>query len=129
MTKELIICVIIIALIFAGDIVTQNYTKKAVEEATQGLNELREELIKDDVDSEILQTKISEISDKWNGRHKKLAYYIEHDEIEKVETDLSGVKGNIEVEEYSEATVEVDKTIYVLEHIKNKNIFNLENIF
>ena len=44
MTKELIICVIIIALIFAGDIVTQNYTKKAVEEATQGLNELQERL-------------------------------------------------------------------------------------
>ena len=60
---------------------------------------------------------------------KGIQNYIEHDEIEKVETELAGINGYIEIEEYKEAVVEIDKNIYILEHIKNKNLFDLENIF
>lgn len=129
MTKELVICIIIVALIFVGNIVTQNYTNDSVYVASESLNKLRDELIKENVDLEISKQKINEIHDEWFKRHEKLAYYIEHDELEKVETDLSAVRGYIEVEEFKEAVVELDRTVYVLEHIKHKNIFNLENIF
>lgn len=129
MLKELVICVIIVTLIFVGNIVTQNYTNNSVDITSEELNKLREEITKEQVNLEISNQKINEISSDWNNRHKNLAYYIEHDELEKVETDLSALKGYIEVEEYKEATAELDRTIYILQHIKNKNIFNLENIF
>lgn len=129
MTKEIFICIIIVALIFVGDLVTQNYTNDSISEASRNLSQLRDELVKEDVDFKILKEKIVEVRDDWDNRHRKLAYYIEHDELEKVETDLSALYGYIDVEEYEEAVAELDRTVYVLEHIKNKNVFNFENLF
>lgn len=129
MTKEFIICVIIVVLIVVGNVITQNYTNDSVKEASESLYELREELSKEEVNLDNAKRKIYEIYSDWSKRHDKLAYYIEHDELEKVKTDLTGIKGYIEMEEYSEAVPELDRTVFVLEHIKNKNILNLENIF
>lgn len=129
MIKEIVICIIIIVLIFVGDVVTQNYTNDSIGETSRNLSQLRDELVKEDADFKILKEKIVGVRGDWDNRHRKLAYYVEHDELEKVETDLSVLYGYIDVEEYEEAVVELDRTIYVLEHIKNKNLFNLENIF
>ena len=45
-----------------------------------------------------LKEKIKEIRADWNKRHKKLAIYIEHDELEKIETDLAGLNGYLDKE-------------------------------
>ena len=129
MAKEIVICIIIIFFIFVGDVVTQNFTKDSISEASRNLNVLRNELVKEDVDSELLKEKIIKVRGDWDNRHKKLAYYIEHNELEKVDTDLTVLYAYIQVKEYKEAVTELDRTVYVLEHIKNKNTFNLENIF
>lgn len=131
MLKESIISIIIIVLIIFGDIKTQNYTVVAVEETTNYLLELREVIAKDDdlVDIDIAKQKIDQIHEKWDERYELLTYYIEHDELEKVETEITGLKAYIDKEEFSEAVAEVDKSIYILEHIKDKNAFKLKNIF
>lgn len=129
MTKELWICIVIVILICVGDFFTQKYTKVCINEADSELRKLRRELMQENVDAEKTKTVMNELQEKWGKRHPKLSYYIEHDEIEKVETELAGINGYIEIEEYKEAVVEIDKNIYILEHIKNKNLFNLENIF
>lgn len=131
MTKELIISIIIVVLIFVGNTFTENYTNESVKEATQSLEKLREELIKDEdeIDTNIAKEKVDEIYEKWNIRHEKLAYYIEHDELEKVKTELTGLRGYIEKEEYSEAVPELDKSVYILEHIKDKTALKFKNIF
>lgn len=129
MTKELIISIIIVILIFIGDTVTQNYTKESVENTIQDLKELRQEMMDENVILESTINKIELIHQKWDNIYEKLAYYIEHDELEKVETELTGIKGYIDKEEYTEAVAEVDKSMYILEHIRDKNNFNLKNIF
>ena len=72
---------------------------------------------------------MEEIKKSWEARHDKLAYFIEHDELEKVETDLTSLKSFIETNSYSEATSELDKSVFVLQHIEDKYAFNLENVF
>lgn len=131
MTKELIISIIIVVLIFLGNSITENYTQESIDETTRNLTTLREEIIKsqDEVKVDIAKEKINNIYGQWNLRYEKLAYYIEHDELEKVKTELTGLKGYIEEEEYSEAVPELDKSIYILEHIKDKTALNLKNIF
>ena len=131
MAKELIISIIIIVSIFIGNAVTENYTKESVSETTQSLASLREEIIKDekDIDNEVAKKKVYDIYEKWSLRHEKLAYYIEHDELEKVKTELTELKGYIEKEEYSNALPDLDKSVYILEHIKDKTAINLKNIF
>lgn len=131
MTKELIISIIIVVLIFVGNSVTENYTGESVDETKQSLSDLREEIIKneDEIDVTSAKQKIDNIHEQWDSRYEKLAYYIEHDELEKVKTELTGLRGYIEKEEYSEAVPELDKSMYILEHIKEKTALNLKNIF
>lgn len=131
MTKELIISIIIVIFIFVGNAVTENYTKESIEETKQSLLDLREEIMKseEEIDINITIKKINNIHEQWDSRYEKLAYYIEHDELEKVKTELTGLRGYIEKEEYSEAVPELDKGIYILEHIKDKTALNLKNIF
>ena len=102
-----------------------NWLKKQVEK----FNMKPEEALVVTYDLELSKEKIEEIYDNWKNRYKKLAYYIEHDELEKVDTQLTGVKSYIEMEEFSETVPELDKAIFILEHINNKNIVNLKNIF
>ena len=72
---------------------------------------------------------MDEIYNKWMGFHDKLAFYIEHDELEKIETELTALKGDIEVKKYDDAITQLDKSIFILKHIKYKYKFNLDNIF
>lgn len=131
MIKELIISIIIVVAIFIGNAFTENYTKAAIDETTDSLSELRSEVGKNeqDIDAEGTKQKINQIQKEWNVKYEKLAYYIEHNELEKVKTELVGLKGYIEKEEYSEALPSVDRSIFILEHIKEKTQVNLKNIF
>lgn len=129
MLREFVICIVIIIVILFGNNVTENYTKESVEHTSKSLNQLREEIKKDNISNDVAKQQIIKIHDEWNDRHNKLAYYIEHDELEKVETDLTALKSYIETEEYEEAISELDKGVFVLKHIEEKNEFNLQNIF
>lgn len=131
MIKELIISLFIVVLIFLGNTITDNYTKKSVDETSSDLLNLREELIKqeNEINFDIAKQKMDNIYQNWNLSCEKLAYYIEHDELEKVNTELTGVKGYIENNEHLDAIPELDKSIFILEHIKDKSAFNLKNIF
>ena len=129
MLKESIICVIIVIVIAFGNNVTQNYTKETVSELTSELTLLREEMAKQDVNNEKTQDKIEKIYEQWQKRHDKLAYFIEHDELEKVETELISIKSYIESEQYEDSVDELDKSVFILQHIEDKYAFNLQNIF
>lgn len=127
MQKELVICVILVILIIIGDIVTQNYTKNTVRYITGELESLKQSLFEKDDDK--ADKEISKIDNKWKDVHDKLAYYIEHDELEKVENNFTACKSLAKTGEYEQSISELEKTVYVLEHITDKYSFNLVNIF
>ena len=131
MWKEAIICSIIIITILIGNQVTQSYSVETVEEITIKLEELKQEMNKEqeNINHEKINEKIEDIFNKWNERHDKLAYYIEHDELEKVETNLTSLKSYIKTNPYAEAVCELDKTVFILKHIEDKYVFNLQNVF
>ena len=78
---------------------------------------------------ENIKNKKEEIKKEWENIHDKLAYFIEHDELEKVKTDLTALNSFIETKEYAEAISELDKCVFVLKHIEDKYAFNLQNVF
>lgn len=131
MWKEIIICTIIIVTIAIGNNITQNYSVKTIETITSKLRELKIEMKEkeENIDNEKIQEKVNNIFNEWTQRYDKLAYYIEHDELEKVETNLTSLKSCIETNSFSEAVDELDKCTFVLKHIKDKYMFNLQNIF
>ena len=127
MMKETIICVIIVVLIVSLDIFTQGYTQRATSEITQIFKELKEEMLIENKDQ--IDNKVKILDEKWGQKHDALAYYIEHDEIEKVDTAIVSLKSYVETKDYSSAVAELDEGKFVLEHIQKKNAFNLENVF
>lgn len=127
MYKETIICIIIIVVIITLDFFTQNYTTKTAGDITENLKELKEDIESNDTDS--TQKKLKQLDEKWDEKHDKLAYYIEHDEIEKIDTAFIKVKSFVENDDIPSAVAELETSKFVLEHIEKKYKFNLQNIF
>ena len=127
MFKESVICIIIVVVIFSLDVFTQDYTNKTTLEITKIFSDLKEQILKED--KEQITKQIASLEESWKGRHNKLAYYIEHDELEKVETQLAVINGQMESKLYDEAVVEIERCKFILEHIADKTAFNIKNIF
>ena len=120
----LIISITIIVVIVSLDFFTQNYTNDSIKQTTIMLDDLKEKIKKDNNISNI-----DELANSWENRRKKLAYFIEHDELEKVDTNLTNLKSYIEVSDLEMAINSIDEAKYILEHIKQKSSFSLVNVF
>ena len=129
MYREIIISVLIIVSIFTFDKMTQRYTDKAINDAIQDLNKIKQNIKEEIIDNKEVVKKCNEKYQKWLRYHKYLAFYIEHNELEKVEINYVAGKSLIEMEKYEEAISEIEKTIFVMQHINDKYSVNLENIF
>ena len=141
MKKELIICSAIVIAIIIGNILTQGYTKEVVLSMDEELENLKEDLLQEEVDTEKVAGKITNIREEWEKRYQKLAYFIEHDELEKVETEnetieiirketeLTSLQANIETKEYKQGIPDLQKCIFILDHIKDKSSLQIKNIF
>ena len=138
MYREIISIIIIIFLIISMDMITEKYTKKTVEDISNKLIEVRNigSILKKNEEKgeenkrqkDIINEKINLVYDDWKKKSKILSYYLEHDEIEKVETDIVNIKSFVEVEDYDMTIEEIDSCIYVLNHIENKEKLSLSNI-
>ena len=127
MLKEAIICIVIIIGILGLEFYTQNFTSKSVSEITEIFDKIEEKLEEKDVED--AQKEINKISGKWEEKQKKLAYYIEHDELEKVHTAIVLMKSYTETQDFPSAMAALEEGKFVIEHIQEKNSFNLQNIF
>lgn len=129
MYKELVIIIIVIVLVIAGNIITQNNTNKTVEVMSEELNSFRNEILEESINKQKVEGHIGNINDAWDEKSEILAYYIEHDELEKVTTELTKLKANVETEEYDFAIENLDNCVFILEHIRDKSALKIVNIF
>lgn len=127
--KEFIICGIVIAFIVILNIITENYTKDSIAVISESLENLKENINTEEQDERKINEQIDQIVEEWNKRYQKLAYYIEHDELEKVKTELVSLKANIQTKEYEQGIPDLDKCVFILEHIKEKSALQIKNIF
>ena len=129
MVKEFFICIIILIVIFIGNGITQGYSRNSIENINEKLANLREEMNKEEINEEEVKKKEEGIDKQWEEMFSRLAYYIEHEELEKVSKNLENTKTYIKLKEYDNAIKEVNEGIYILNHIEDKYSFNLQNIF
>ena len=129
MVKEFFICTIILILIFIGNGITQGYSRSSIENINEKLANLREEMNKEEMNHEEIVKKEEEIDKEWEEMFSRLAYYIEHEELEKVSKNLENTKTYIKLKEYDNSIKEINEGIYILNHIEDKYSFNLQNIF
>lgn len=125
MKKELIICLVIICSMVIGDIWLQNYTSKTLDTISTNLEELKETLN----DNKFSKEKVIQVNNEWDKKFNILTCFLEHDELEKVKTQLVVITAGIDVEDTEYVYEEIDKAVYILEHIKDKNSLKLDNVF
>lgn len=128
MKKELFICILIFIIIIIANILTQNYTKECVSYIDKELNLLKESSINKE-NNKVISERIENIENVWNNYQEKLAYYIEHNELEKVETQIYSIKGLIESKSYDSILSEIEKCSFILKHIEEKSKLSIKNIF
>ena len=127
MKREIIIACIIIILIIILNIITSNYTNEVMEEMTSDLNKIRGQLVSNN--NENLEDSVDNVIEKWKEKKDKLAYYIEHTELEKVELYLYEMNSNVETDEFNIAIQSLDSCNFMVSHIKDKYKVALKNIF
>ena len=127
MYKELIIIVIVIAIIVGLDIITNRYTEQTIEILSNELNILKDYILKEN--KEKSEEQMQKIKQRWEERYEILAFYIEHDELEKVETEMVKLEADIEVEEFKHCVSELETTNFILEHIQEKEEMHLRSVF
>ena len=120
MKKEAVIVVITIILIFVGNFIIQKYCKWVIGTTIQELDELKNLISEENVKQQKAKEKIDKIHESWDKKYITMAFFIEHNELEKVETELTGLRSSIEEEEYSEALNELARAGYILKHIEEK---------
>ena len=132
MQKEMIIVAIIIVVVVGVNITTDKYTKKCVSEINMKLEEICDmanaSLEEKKENNQIIEM-MDALREEWSNFSKKLAFYIEHDEIEKVDTSIVEINEYIKLGLYDEAIPEIRKCSFILEHIKNKGELQVINLF
>ena len=129
MYKEIVVCILVVILIFSMDLLSNNYTKKVFFIINDSLENLRNEMLKDNKDTNKINEGINKVEQEWNKKLNFLSCYIEHNELEKVARQLTLIKGNIDVGEYNQAVPQLDDCVYVINHIKDKESLLLRNLF
>ena len=127
MYKEIIICTVVITAIISLNWFLQDYTKNSITSITDSLNELKDDLKLEN--KQLAEEKMKTVHKEWDNKFETLAVFIEHDELEKVETNLVSLESYIEVSDYNMGINELEKCIFVLEHISEKYDFSLVNVF
>lgn len=128
--KEFIVCVVIVVAIIVGDIFLQKYTKESLNLINEKLSYIKEDLKKgDDLKKEEINKKVGEINKEWDKRFNILTCFLEHNELEKVKTQLVSITAGLEIDDKEYVYEELNKTIYILEHIRDKESFRIDNIF
>lgn len=128
MWRDIVFCIIIIIVIVALDFFIQDYIKNSAEEMTAKLDNLKQEVSNKEEDK-INEVDTKEVRETWEEKYKILASVIEHDELEKVEKNLTGIYSALESNELSDVISELDESMFILRHIKDKYSFKIENVF
>ena len=128
MYKEIIIIILIVILIIVGNVITQNYTKDTVKMMQNDLDLIKEDLKKEEK-TEDIEKKVQEAINHWNSKKSNLAYYLEHDELEKIEEELAALNANMVTNDYEQGIENLDRCYFLLEHVKEKETITLSNIF
>ena len=129
MKRELIITIIIVIIIIISGILTQKHTEKEIGDIDNKIESLKESMISREKSNDIYLIDINSIYDDWLEKDQVLSYYLEHNELEKVNTSIRTAKGFIEAKELEESIAELETCLSILEHIKEKQEVSLKNIF
>ncbi len=130
--KETIIMIIILILIIASGIGIQKYLVESSNMLCEKLENLKTEIgmeKQEQKTTENINRLANEIEEEWKEINKIWSTVILHEELDMIEMSLLEVKSSIQVQDLESSLEEIDKTIFLVGHIKEKEALKWRNIF
>lgn len=127
--KEGIIIITILVIIIGGDILIDKYLKNSSKDLIKNLEVLKEKIINNEEKNEELEKKANKIYNNWNKIEEKWAMLVLHSELDQIETALIKMKTQIKEDNLDISLEELETSIFLINHISNKEKFNLKNVF
>ena len=127
--KEITIIIVILIIIFCGAIYTQRFLNNTSDLLVSKLEELKDGIEEKKITEDEMKSKTDEIYGKWEDINEKWSVIVLHDEIDLIETSLIRMKSKIQTSKIEESMEDLDTSIFLLKHIKEKEKTNLKNIF
>lgn len=69
------------------------------------------------------------VLNNWEEINKNWSMLVVHEELDLIELSLIGVKASVESGSAEDALQEIDKSLFLVGHIKEKESFKIKNIF
>lgn len=127
--KEITIIIFIILIIFFGEIYIYKFLDTTTNSILGDLNNLKNDIQKENAEKKELQNKAERIYSKWNIINEKWSNVILHEEIDSIETSLIRAKAKIENDYLKESIEDIETAIFLVNHIREKEKTTLKNIF
>ncbi len=127
--RETIIILSILIIIFVGAYITQKFLNNTADLLVSKLEDLKSGIEEDKIDEKEMVEKTDEIYSEWEEINERWSVIVLHDEIDLIETSLIRMKSKIKTGEILESMEDLDTSIFLIKHIKEKEKTNLKNIF
>ena len=127
--KEVTIIILILIIIFGGATYTQKFLDNSADKLVGKLENLKTKLENQSVDQQNIEEQTDEIYGEWENINEKWSVVVLHDEIDLIETSLIRMKSKIKTGSLDESMEDLDTSIFLLKHIKEKEKTSLKNIF
>lgn len=128
--KEIVAIIVIIVFLVVSDIYISSFTEKSIAEIESNVDYILENsLDKENYVKEDELEKIEKFEKDWKELEDRLAYFIEHNELEKVGVSIAIMKANVEADMKEDAYEKMQEIKFRIEHIKTKQKLKLNNIF
>lgn len=123
--KDVLIIVGIIVIVVVGNMIIQNVLHTDSEEIIAKLEEIKEQIEKEEDATKNAQ----ELNVKWEETNEKWAMIVTHQELDSIKIAILGVKSGIESGDTEFAYQQLQNSIFLVGHIKEKIKINSKNIF
>ena len=127
--KEALIVITIIIIIIGADLILNNYLKQSSKGLLNSLEELKGKINKNEEGIKELEVRADKIYHNWNKVEEKWAMLVLHSELDQIETALIKTKSRIKEYNLKDCLEEIETSIFLINHISEKEKFCLKNVF
>ena len=126
-TVKVIVIIVFMIVILVLNWLVGSYTDKAINNMEAGVAQLKKTLLAGNYEESKKQSE--KLRDNWNEYENKFAYFMDHEEIEKLIVKVAAIAENASNKEYELALEDSIETKFLLEHVKDKLKWKLNNVF
>lgn len=117
----------IIAVITLSGVKVQNYLDRTASEMVASLQAVKDDVAENKWEDSIIN--FSTFIERWQPVRENWVLFINHNEINNVETKLTRISELLKTQEHSSVTAELGEAIMLLQQIPERERLNWRNIF